>query len=383
MKSKLTGIVFILLLLLNVPVKPAVSDFDSLTMRGIKEIYNIKFSDAEVTFRKLMAEHPASPAGRFFLAMIDWWKILLDLDYEGYDDIFYQKLEDVIFQCDEILAKDEKNVEALFFKGGAIGFRGRLRAVRESWLKAADDGRTALPIVQYAARLDPTNRDVELGFGIYNYYASVIPDRYPLIKPLMIFFPNGDKEKGINHLMNTAREGKYAKYEAQYFLMTLYFQYENNFVKAAEYSQMLFDTFPDNPIFQRWRGRIAVRMGETFVADSVFKNVFNKCSLNYPGYTNASEREASYYLGMFNRDRVMLDSAKFYFEKSLALSEKMDKKTTSGFMINSVLYLGMIFDEQGNRDKALEHYKRVLDLRDFAGSQKQAETFIQNPYRRF
>lgn len=102
-----------------------------------------------------MADYPESPAGRFFLAMIDWWKILIDLDYEGYDDIFYQKLEDVIFQCDQILDKDDKNVDALFFKGGAIGFRGRLRALRESWLKAADDGRTALPIVQYASKLDP------------------------------------------------------------------------------------------------------------------------------------------------------------------------------------------------------------------------------------
>ena len=75
------------------------------------------------------------------------------------------------------------------FKGGAIGFRGRLRATRDSWIKAADDGREALPIVEQASKLDSNNTDVELGFGIYNYYAAVIPDEYPMIKPLMIFFP--------------------------------------------------------------------------------------------------------------------------------------------------------------------------------------------------
>jgi len=383
MKSKFTGIIFFLLLLLNMPVKSAVSDFDSLTTKGIRQIYNIKFSEAEVTFRKLMEDHPQSPAGRFFLAMIDWWKILLDLDYEGYDDMFYQKLEDVIFQCDEILEKNNKNIEALFFKGGAIGFRGRLRALRESWLKAADDGRTALPIVQYASKLDPSNRDVELGFGIYDYYASVIPDRYPLIKPLMIFFPEGNKEKGIGHLVNTAREGKYAKYEAQYFLMTLYFQYENNFTKAAEYSQMLYNSFPDNPIFQRWRGRIAVRAGDTFLADSIFHNVYNKCILKYPGYTDKSEREAAYYIGVFNKDWSAPDSAKHYLEKCLVLSEKTDKKETSGFLVNSVLYLGMIHDEMGDREAALKYYRRVLEIRDFSNSRKQAELYIQNPYKRY
>jgi hypothetical protein len=47
--------------------------------------------------------------------MIDWWKILLDLDNEQYDDIFFQKLEDVIYQCDEILSRDSQNVDALIF----------------------------------------------------------------------------------------------------------------------------------------------------------------------------------------------------------------------------------------------------------------------------
>ncbi|HPO55418.1 MAG: tetratricopeptide repeat protein [Ignavibacteriales bacterium] len=376
-------LIFISLFFLTSTGKTVASDFDSLTSKGIKEIYNIKFSEAETTFRKLMADYPESPAGRFFLAMIDWWKILIDLDYEGYDDIFYQKLEDVIFQCDQILDKDDKNVDALFFKGGAIGFRGRLRALRESWLKAADDGRTALPIVQYASKLDPGNRDVELGFGIYDYYASVIPDRYPLIKPLMIFFPKGNKEKGIGHLMNTANYGKYANFEAQYFLMTLYYQYENNFTKAAEYSQELYEKFPDNPIFERWRGRIAVRMGQTYIADTVFQKVYFKCAQRYAGYYEKSEREAVYYLGVFAKDSYQLDTAKFYLQRTLELSEKIDKKETSGFLVNAVLYLGMINDELGNREKALEYYHRVLDLRDFASSRKQAEQYIQNPYKRF
>ena len=75
--------------------------FDSLVTTGITQIYNIKFPAAEKTFRELIADYPNHPAGRFFLAMIDWWKILLNLGDESHDDIFFQKLEDVIYQCDE------------------------------------------------------------------------------------------------------------------------------------------------------------------------------------------------------------------------------------------------------------------------------------------
>ena len=259
--------------------------YDSLVTKGIKQIYSIKFDQAETTFRKLIADFPDHPAGRFFLAMIDWWKILLNPDDESHDDIFFQKLEDVIYQCDQLLDKNPDNVDALFFKGGAIGFRGRLRSLRESWLKAADDGREALPIVERASNLDPGNVDVQLGFGIYDYYSAVIPDEYPLLKPLMIFFPSGDKEKGLKELKNTAENGKYAKYEARYFLMTLYYSYENNPYKAFEYAKMLSDEFPDNPTFERWKGRISARKGDYASASEIFKDVLLKADSGYTGYT--------------------------------------------------------------------------------------------------
>ncbi|MGE5499915.1 MAG: tetratricopeptide repeat protein [Syntrophothermus sp.] len=275
--------------------------FDSLVQKGISEIYNIKFDAAGATFRTVMSDYPAHPAGRFFLAMIDWWKIMLDVDNEAYDEIFFAKLEDVIYQCDQILEKDPSNVDALFFKGGAIGFRGRLRAFRESWLKAADDGREALPIVHRAYKLNPDNIDVQLGFGIYNYYASVIPQKYPLVKPLMLFFPSGDKEKGIKELSDVAVRGKYARTESRYFLMQLYYQFEENFTMAEQYAQQLNSEYPDNPVFQRYLGRIKVKRGDYFSASSIFGNVYAKALKNFPGYSNVSKREASYYLGYYNK----------------------------------------------------------------------------------
>jgi tetratricopeptide (TPR) repeat protein len=371
-----------LLLLFSTNLHSQTVNRDSTIIQGIKAIYNIKFDEAETIFRSLIADYPENPAGRFFLAMIDWWKILLDLDVETYDDLFFQKLEDVIFQCDEILKKDPKNVDALFFKGGSIGFRGRLRAYRESWLKAADDGREALPIVERASNLDPSNLDVQLGFGIYNYYASVIPNEYPLLKPLMIFFPSGDKEKGIEQLTNTALNGKYAKYEARYFLLTLYYSYENDYRKAEEYAVMLHEEFPDNPVFQRWLGRIAVKKGNYFLASEIFNEILNKAEPGFYGYsTPRVKREAAYYIGVHHRNMNELDSAKHYFELCAEYSKQIDKKEESGFLINAYLYLGMINDLLDNREDAVKYYRELLDMRNYGKSREQAKQYLENPYR--
>ncbi|MBZ0198651.1 MAG: hypothetical protein K8H86_02205 [Ignavibacteriaceae bacterium] len=373
--------IIIFSLLFIVSVFPQDSNFDAAATKGIKQIYNIKFDSAAVTFRSLMADYPSHPAGRFFLAMIDWWKILLDIDNESNDDIFYQKLEDVIYQCDEILDKDPENIDALFFKGGAIGFRGRLHAYRESWIKAADDGREALPIVERASLLDPNNIDVQLGFGIYNYYADVIPNDYPMLKPLMIFFPDGDKQKGIEQLTNTALNGKYAKYEARYFLATLYYSYENNAFMSDKYIDMLRVDFPDNPTFQRWKGRVAAKMGNYATASLVFKDFLRKADENKPGYNNLNaKREGAYYIGLQFRYTNELDSANYFLEKCAEYSKILDEgKEESGFIINAYLYLGMINDAQGKREKAIEFYNKLLDMREYGRSHEMAKQYLAKP----
>jgi tetratricopeptide (TPR) repeat protein len=198
----------------------------------------------------------------------------------------------------------------------------------------------------------------------------------------MIFFPKGDKQKGIEQLTNTAMNGKYAKYEARYFLMTLYFTYENDAFKAGEFAKLLSADFPDNPVFERWNGRIEARKGDYPACSAVFQDVLNKAGKNYFGYNNHKAiREACYYIGVEERNEKKLDSAKIYFERCADISSLADKKEESGFLINSVLYLGMINDIQGNRDKAKDYYNKLLDMKEYGNSHSLAKLYLDKPYK--
>ncbi|MBT8380614.1 MAG: DUF3808 domain-containing protein [Ignavibacteria bacterium] len=350
--------------------------YDSLVTAGISQIYGIEFSKAEKTFNKMKVEFPNHPAGKFFPAMIYWWKILLDTSSEQYDDIFYEKVDEVIDYCDELLEKNPEDVDALFFKGGAIGFRGRLSVIRKSWLQAASDGKDALPIVEQASILDPDNVDVQLGFGIYNYYASVMPERYPVIKPLLLFFPEGDKQLGIKQLKNAANNGKYARVEATYFLMSLYSNYEKDNEKAQYYSDKLVKAFPNNPIFERWRGRIAVKRSNWTEADSIFRIVLKKGEKNLPGYTTIKvKREAVYYIAYQYKNNNNYKEAIKYFEQCINYSEKIDEGE-SGFLVNSTLYIGTLYEGMAKYEKAVEYFEDVLDMREYANSHTLAELHL-------
>ncbi len=371
--------VTILSLILTTMLLP--QDQNTIIDQGIKDVYSLNFPAAETKFRTLLRDNPKNPAGLFYLAMIDWWKILVDLDDQSKDDLFYKKLDDVIYVCDEILDENPDNFDALFFKGGAIGFRGRLRALRESWLKAADDGREALPIVNKVLKLQPKNADILLGTGIYSYYISVIPDEYPAVKPLLIFFPSGDKAQGIKDLKRVAEKGRFAKYEAMYFLMTLYQEFEKDAQTSEKYAKMLTDLFPENPVFLKWRGRAAVMRGDYPLIKDIYTNLYAGTQAGKFGYSQKLRRETTYYLGFYYKAIGQWDSSMTYLKECVDLSKKIDRSDPTGYWVNALLYQGMAYDKLNQRDQALKCYNDVLAIKEYSNSHRLAKMYINEPYR--
>jgi tetratricopeptide (TPR) repeat protein len=268
----------------------------------------------------------------------------------------------------------------MFFKSGALGFRGRLRANRGSWLKAALDGKDALPIVSRIQKVSKDNVDVLFGLGIYDYYAEAIPEQYPAVKPLAMMFPKGDKKRGIARLDSCIKFGHYAKVEAIYFLTQIYYVYEKDFNKAAEYAKLLHEKYPDNPFFYAYLGRCYAASGFWKEAETIYSDVWKKCTSGATHYNNRHLREAHYYIGLAMMNRKDLKDAFAHFNNAVNLSEKIDGKDASAYRALSELRLGMICDAQGERTLATQHYKKVLELKEHQESHKKAKSYLQHPY---
>jgi tetratricopeptide (TPR) repeat protein len=313
--------------------------------------------------------------------MVTWWKIQVDMDNEELDDGFHDALDHVIELADGMLDRNESEVEALFFKGGAIGFQGRLSAHRNEWLAAANAGRRALPIVQEAAQLDPNNTDILLGTGIYNYYAEIVPREFPFVKPLMVFVPQGNREKGLQQLTAAAEGGGYAAIEATYFLMQIYQMFEKDFPRALALAERLHARFPDNMLFHKYVGRAAISAGNWSRGAEAFGEIERRAREGRRGYGASTEREAAYYLGHAALGRKELDAALRHFYRCDELSRTLDRDGPSGFMVMANLKIGNIYDLQARRGPAQAQYRKVLDMKDYRGSVRLAEHYLAEPYR--
>jgi tetratricopeptide (TPR) repeat protein len=356
------------------------ASIDQRLQRGISRLYNFEFDKAETDFTEVTRLRPDHPAGYFFKAMILWEKILCNIDDESMDKSFYAELDNVIEMSEKRLDANPRDVTALFFKGGAIGFRGRLRANRGKWVPATNDGLIALPLVRKAYELDPKNYDVLLGMGIYNYYAEVIPSRYPVAKPLMIFFPSGNKAKGMEQLKLAAEHAKYAGVEASYFLMQNYYVFEKDYPKALDLAKKLHQRFPNNSIFERYLGRCLVSVGAMNEANAIYLDIEHRFFSKQIGYDIFDLREAYHYIGKYRFSIRDYDAALLYFFKCDELSRTLDKEKASGFMSMSNLYVGMIYDMEGKRSMATMQYHKVLEMEEYEDSHTEAQLYLRQPY---
>jgi tetratricopeptide (TPR) repeat protein len=356
------------------------AEFDSIARRGIERVYNLEFESADQDFSALVRMKPGHPAGRFFLAMVTWWRIMIDLDNRHYDEQFLDDLDGVVDMCDSLLKINRDDVTAMFFKCGAIGFQGRLKFHRDDYLGAANAGRKALSLVQAAASLDPQNYDILLGSGMYDYYADVIPNEYPFLKPLLLFVPAGDKKRGIEELTAAVQKGKFALIESEYLLMQIYYLYERDYGKALTLAQDLHGRFPRNMLFHRYLGRCHVSMSNWPVAGQIFAEILARVQSSMRGYGADTEREAQYYLGFLAMMDKHYEEALKHLYRCDELCRELDHDGASGFMSMANLKIGMIYDLQAKRELAIDQYKKVLDMKAYKDSQNQAANYLRSPY---
>ena len=273
--------------------------FDVRIQRGIDLIYNLRFAEAERHFQAIVEAEPDNPLGYFFRAMVSWWRILIDLPDETYDAEFHVRLKQCIEVCDRRLAKDPMDFDAILFKGGAIGFRGRLYGDRERYLKAARDGLRGLPLLKKSRQLEPTNKDILFGQGLYHYFAEVMPKRHRILRPIMAFLPDGDRLLGLQQLKEVAREGAYASTEAAYFLGQIYRIFEKDNRRALPYFEELYKRYPDNAVFHRYTARLMIELGRWHSGVALYEEYVRRSVAGQTGYHRHGRLEAHYYLGKY------------------------------------------------------------------------------------
>src|SRR6185436_15459741 len=250
--------------------------------------------------------------------------------------------------------------EAAFFLAAAYGFKGRLYSdeERRNWRKAASAGKDALDYLEESKEQENLSPELLFGDALYNYFSVWVPENYPALKPILWFFPKGDKALGLKQLKEVSYNAFYTRTEAMMWLMRILNSYENDQPQALTISEYLNQTYPDNPLFHRYYARIIYSTGRFTQAEPVGRNILARIDSGQLGYEATSGRYASFFLGQIYEARKSLDEAKKYYALCVKYTEEIEA-TESGYYLYSLIALGEIADKQGDKSAARQYFKDV------------------------
>jgi tetratricopeptide (TPR) repeat protein len=174
-----------------------------------------------------------------------------------------------------ILEKDPDNWEAEFLQFSAWGFKSRLQAVRGEFISAGRTALKCLPGLKKGNTLKASHPEFLFGSGLYLYYREWFSDAKPALRPVMAFFPPGDKKKGLAELSQSADQPNYTSVESEMFLTELLLLSERNYPRALKYATRLNQRYPLNPYFELYYGRALYHNDQLAAASKVFTSMLN------------------------------------------------------------------------------------------------------------
>ncbi|MFL5730582.1 MAG: tol-pal system protein YbgF, partial [Cytophagaceae bacterium] len=329
---------------------------------AVNDMYNFKFDKAERQFQIYKLKYPDHPLPYFLMGLSTWWRMMPNLEHElddtKHDDIFLAYMDTAITCAEKMYKANEKNVEAVFFLAGAYGFKARLFGERSNYTRGTFAAKNALKYLRLM-KDNELSPEFLFGEGLYNYYAPWVKENYPLLRPIIILFPNGDKELGIKQLKQVSYNAFYTRTEAQFWLVRIYtVEEENKEALAMPFARYLGTTFPDNPIFQRNYARTAYithQMGEASVTAA---QILKKIEEGMPGYEENAGRIASFIMGEYYYTLGDIPKAKEYYNKAIEFAKKIDEIHT-GYYLWSMARLATIAENENQKKEAKVYWKQV------------------------
>jgi tetratricopeptide (TPR) repeat protein len=328
---------------------------------AMNAMYNFNFNEANKQYHWLRQKYPESPLAYFLLGLNEWWKMMPNTDVKDYDERFHHYMDTTILIAEAMLDVPTKRIEGAFFLAATYGFKGRLYSDRGQWGKAASAGRSSLKYLDISEEHSYLSPELLFGNALYNYFAVWIPENYPILRPVLAFFPDGDKELGLQQLQEVSNNAFYTRVEAQIFLMQILANDKHDYTKALSIAQYLHEQYPENPYFHRYYLRYLYYLHQYTKLMPVAQEILINIDAGKYGYEATSGRYAAFFLGQAYQARGVEDEAEKYYLRAVEFARQNDSIET-GYSLYSLLNLGKIAAQNGNKKMAKSYFKQVKKL---------------------
>ncbi len=155
------------------------------------------------------------------------------------------------YTINSLIKKKGLNNEDVFRIISAKSILLKINVQKKNYLKVAKNMQSVIRHFEYATKHENDDDKMKFISGMYHYYAETAKEDYPIIYPLLLFYPSGDKDKGLKLLKEcTHSADKNISIRSLLQLALIYYRDEKNITVAENYFNALLKIYPNNLVWQ-------------------------------------------------------------------------------------------------------------------------------------
>ncbi len=334
------------------------SSIENEVLAGLDDIYNLRFDQAERKFIEVQRKYPQQLSGFFYESLLYFYRALPSRQEDQYNK-FLELSANVIKRADKILDNDERNFDAMYFKGLSHSYRSLLMlTLNKDLLEAASDGNKGYRTLSALIKMKPEYYDAYMGLGLYKIALGFVPDKFKWLLSLIGF--EGDLRSGVDMLNTSMAKGKFTRVDSKVFLSVFSLkERELDDGKSMEMSKQLVLDYPESPVFKVFHASLLLQGGNPEDAIRVSEEALKQ---NDRSFQDQIVKAASAVMGTayFRLNDYM--KAAQYLQQHFVYAHPEDRYNVHMFT------LGICYELTGDRKTAVETYKKVrpdfIDERD-------------------
>ncbi len=346
-------------------------EYIAISKQAMNHIYNYEFQKADQLILQLSAKYGKHPVYPFLQAMCLFWKNQPLTKKSPMFENYRQKLTEASDYASLILDKDESSIEANFFQMACYGFLSLHESEDGDMMQALTYGRKAYSYLKKGFNWVDVFPEFYFSSGLYNYYAVQYPATHPIVRPLMSFFEEGNKQTGLYQLSVATQKANFTNVEASIYLADIYMKYEMDYGSAVYHTQQLVNNYPNNPFF--WMKHCEALLGNGRYAEAT------AC---LPYFSNRSDiiytTAQSLFKGIiFEKYHENMSDAYTIYNAIIAV-EKADRRYTQDYQALAYGGLARIAHWAGKTDVAKDMYRKALKLSEYELLKAEADKYLKS-----
>lgn len=376
----------------SLPAGPYRANEDPQVKLALDDFYNMEYDKAITRFEGIEKAHPEDPFAVVHVLQATVFRELYRLNlldttlyaHDGFlsgkpakgDPAVRTRVEQLTAQtvklCDDLLAKNPDDVDALYVRGVARGLKATYIAlVDKSFVSALRNAVAARHDHERVLQIDPKYTDAKTVVGVHNYVVGSLP--MPVKMLAGIAGLGGSKKKGIEYLEEASKEGRESSADARVAL-ALFLRREARYPEAADLVQTLVSQYPKNSLFALEHCNLLKDGGKGPDAIACYQKLLAGAKSGQ--YTGLHTEFAAFGLAESLRGQKDYEGALKQYEFTANVpSGQLNLRQ------RAQLAAGEMYDLLSQRDQAVQQYQAVIAQDNSSTQADIARKLLREPYR--